>query len=166
MLITNELHEFCWSTISGTSDDGKASYGPKSIHIFNMYKIRYSHREYDMRGWCGTKPEPNRAKVGATGPTSLPAGRPGVGAFSNFTLPTCQGRSVHGVSNAQSQCSHETWLPSHPSWPPDLTSGPLEPHFRPKHWLNLPINTPILLLTEGVKKVRFSFLKCSQVHSF
>jgi hypothetical protein len=129
VLITNEFHEFCWSTISGTSDDRKASYRSKSMHIFNMSKIRCSHREYDTRGWCGTKPKPNRAKVG-------PAGWLGVGAFSNSSLLTCQGRSVHGVSNAQSRCGHETWPPSHPSWPTSLTSGPPEPHFLPKHWLN------------------------------
>jgi hypothetical protein len=41
---------FCLFTISGTSDDGKAPYGPKSMHIFNMSKITHSHREYDMRG--------------------------------------------------------------------------------------------------------------------
>jgi hypothetical protein len=28
----------------------KASYGPKSIHIFIMSKTRGSHRQYDMRG--------------------------------------------------------------------------------------------------------------------
>jgi hypothetical protein len=47
VLITNE---FCLSSISTTSDDGKTSYGPKSMHIFNMSKISHSHREYDMRG--------------------------------------------------------------------------------------------------------------------
>jgi hypothetical protein len=61
--ITNEFHEFCWSTISGTLDDGKASYGPKSMHNFNMSKIRHSHREYDTRVWCSTKHEPNQALV-------------------------------------------------------------------------------------------------------
>jgi hypothetical protein len=57
--------------------------------------------EDDTRVWCGTKPRPNRAKVGPVGPTTL-VGQPGVGAFSNSALPTCQGRSVHGASNAQS----------------------------------------------------------------
>jgi hypothetical protein len=134
------------------------------MHIFNMSKIRHSHREDDMRGEFGTNPRPNRAKVGPAGPTCL-VGRPGVGAFSNSALPTCQERSVHGVSNAQSQCGHETWPPDHPSWPAGLTSGRLKPHFRPKHQLNPRINTPILLPTESVKKVRFRFLYCSQVHS-
>jgi hypothetical protein len=36
-----------------------------------------------------------------------PAGRPGVGAIPIFALPTCQGGSVHGVSDAQSW-----WRPS------------------------------------------------------
>jgi hypothetical protein len=144
VLITNEFHKFCWSTILGTSDDGKASYGPKFMHIFNMSKIRHSHREYDTKGWCGKKPGPNWANVGPAGPTSL-AGRPGVGPFSNSSLPMCQGRSVLGASNTQSQCGQETWPPDHPSWQPSLTSGPLEPHFQPKHRLNPPINTPVLL---------------------
>jgi hypothetical protein len=104
VLITNEFHEFYWSTISGTSDDGKASYGPKSMHIFNMLKIRHSHREYYTRGWCGTKLGPNRAKVGPVGPTSL-VGQPGVGAFSNFALPTYQGRSVPGTSRGSNNAT-------------------------------------------------------------
>jgi hypothetical protein len=156
VLITNVLHEYCWSTISRTSDDGKASSRPKSMHILNMPKLRHSHREYDMRGWCGRKPGPNRAKVGLAGPTSL-ASRPGVGAFWNSTLQMCQGRLVHRVSNAQSWCGHETWPPVHPSWLAGLTSGPPEPHFQQKHWLNPPINTHVLLLVSSAKKVRFSF---------
>jgi hypothetical protein len=51
VIITNEFHELCWSTISGTSDDGKAPYGPKSMHILIMSKIRHCHRKYDMRKW-------------------------------------------------------------------------------------------------------------------
>jgi hypothetical protein len=151
MLITNEFHEFYWSTILETSDDGEASYGPKFMHIFNMFKLSHSHREYDTRGWCSIKSGPNRAKVG-------PASRPGVGAFSNSALPTCQGRSVYGVSNAQSWCGHKLGCPpTLASRRPDKCPPP-ERHFQPKHRLNLPINTPVLLLAEGVRKVRFSFL--------
>jgi hypothetical protein len=69
-------------------------------------------------------------------PRQSGAGQPGVGAFSNFALPTCQGRSVHEVSNVQSRCDHKTWQPNHPSWLAELTSGPPELHFRPKHRLN------------------------------
>jgi hypothetical protein len=47
VLITNEFHEFCWSIISGTSNNGKAPYGPKTMYIFIMSKIRHSHRQYD-----------------------------------------------------------------------------------------------------------------------
>jgi hypothetical protein len=157
VLITNEFHGFCWSTILGTSDDRKVSNRLKSMHIFNMSKIWHSHREYDTSGWYSTKLRPNWTKVGTTGPTSL-AGRPAVGTFSNSALSTCQGRLVHGASNAQSRCGLETWPPSHPSWPADLTSGPLEPHFQPKHQLSPPINTSILLPAKGVNKVWFSFL--------
>jgi hypothetical protein len=67
VFITNKFHEFCWSTISGTSDDEKAPYGPKSMHIFIMSKIRHSHRKYDTRKWCGIKHGLNRAKVWPAG---------------------------------------------------------------------------------------------------
>jgi hypothetical protein len=50
VLITNEFYEFYKFAISGTSVDGKASYGIKSMHIFIMSKIRHCHRQYDMRG--------------------------------------------------------------------------------------------------------------------
>jgi hypothetical protein len=64
---TNEFHKFCWSTISGTSDDGKAPYEPKSMHTFIMSKIRHSHRQYDTREWRGTKHGLNRAMVWPAG---------------------------------------------------------------------------------------------------
>jgi hypothetical protein len=76
--------------------------------------------------WHKAQAQPG--KVGLPGPTSL-AGQLGVGVFSNSTLPTCQGRSVHGVSSAQSQCGHKTWPPGHPSWSVGPTSGPLSPTF-------------------------------------
>jgi hypothetical protein len=99
VLITNEFHEFCWFTISETSDDGKASYGQKSMHIFIMSEIRHSHRQYDTRGWCGTKHGLNRAKVGLAGPTSL-VDWPGFDVFSKTVSYTCQERSVEMVSDA------------------------------------------------------------------
>jgi hypothetical protein len=68
------------------------------------------------------------SQMGSVGPTSL-AGRPSVGAFSNSTLPMCQGRSVHEASNAQSPCGQETWPPGHPIWPTGLTSGPTSSTF-------------------------------------
>jgi hypothetical protein len=114
------------------------------MHIFNMSKIRHNHREYDTRGRYGTNLGPNQGKVGSASPTSL-VGQPGVGAFSNSSLPTRQGRLAHGASNAHSRCGQETWLPSDPSWLIGLTSGPPEPHFRPKLQLNPPINIPLLL---------------------
>jgi hypothetical protein len=69
-------------------------------------------------------------------PSKSGAGRPGVGAFSNSALPTCQGRLVHGACSAQSRCGQESWPLGHPSWPAGLTGGPPEPHFRPKHRLS------------------------------
>jgi hypothetical protein len=62
VLITNEFHKFCWSAISGTSNDGKAPYGPKSMHIFIMSKIRHSHRKYDTEQmmWHKARAQPNQ----------------------------------------------------------------------------------------------------------
>jgi hypothetical protein len=50
------------------------------------------------------------------------------------------------------------------SWPAGLTSGPHASNLRPEHRLT-PINTPVLPLVEHVKKVKFSYLYCSHVHS-
>jgi hypothetical protein len=96
--VTNEFHEFCWSTISGTSDDRKISYGPKSIHIFIMSKIRHSHKQYDMKKWRDIKHKLNRAKVWSAGHITL-AGRPCVGTFPKTVFTTCQSKSVRGVYN-------------------------------------------------------------------
>jgi hypothetical protein len=98
VLITNEFHEFCWSTISEISDDGKAPYGPKFIHILIMSKTRGVHVQYDMKGWCGKRPEPSWPKVGPGSPTPL-AVRPSPGQFPKTIFTTCQSKSVRGVSN-------------------------------------------------------------------
>jgi hypothetical protein len=45
---------------------------------------------------------PTEPMWGSAGPTGL-ADQPGVGAISISALPTCQGGSVHWVSDAQSQ---------------------------------------------------------------
>jgi hypothetical protein len=55
-------------------------------------------------------------------------------------------------------CCHKAWSPGQVKWQVGLTSGPPEPQFWPRHSLNPPINTLILLPAEGVKKVRFSLL--------
>jgi hypothetical protein len=98
VLITNKFHEFCWFTFSGTSDDGKAPYGPKSIHILIMSKTRGVHGQYDMRGRRGTRFGPSRPKVGPVGPTPL-ASRPGPGAFPKAIFTMCQSKLVRRVSN-------------------------------------------------------------------
>jgi hypothetical protein len=143
VLITNEFYKFCWSTILGTSDDGKAQYGPKSMHIFIMYEIRHSHRKYDMRKWCGTKHGLNRAKVWPTGHITLVV-RPCVGIFPKIILSTCPAEAVLKVSNAQRQCKEETWPPCQVAWPVGLTSGPPMPNLWPEHHLTPPINTTVL----------------------
>jgi hypothetical protein len=143
VFISNEFHEFCWSTISGTSDDGKAPYESKSMYIFIMSKIRHSHKQYDMRKWCGTKHGLNRATVWPTGHIIL-ASRPCVRAFPETVLSTCPEEVVLKISNAQRWCKEETWLPGQVAWPAGLTSGPHAPNLQPEHYLNPPINTPVL----------------------
>jgi hypothetical protein len=98
VLITNEFHEFCWTTILGTSDDGKALYGSKSIHILTMSKTRGVHGQYDTKGRRATRPGPSRPKVELAGPTPL-AGPLGPGAFPKTIFTMCQSKSVRGVSN-------------------------------------------------------------------
>jgi hypothetical protein len=127
------------------------------MHIFIMSKIRHSHRQYDMRKRCGTKHRLNRAKVWLVGHITL-ADRPCVGAFSKTILSTCQAEMVPKASSAQRWCKEETW-------PAGLTSGPHTPNHWPQHHLTPPINTMVLPPAEGVKRVRFSPLYCSQVHS-
>jgi hypothetical protein len=151
VFITDKFHKFCWFTISGTSDDRKAPYGPKSIHMFIMSKTRGRNRQYDTRGRCGTKPEPSRAKVGPVGPTPL-AGRPGFGIFSKSVFNTCQHKSVRRVTIVGKVVLPQSLV----AQPSQVASRPPEPKLRPRNQLNPPINTLLLLLTESVKKVRFS----------
>jgi hypothetical protein len=96
--VTNDFHEFCWSTISGTLDDRKTPHGTKFMHIFIMYKIRHIHIQYDTRKWRGIKHRLNRAKVWPAGHITL-ADRPCVGTFPKIVFTTCQSKSVGGVSN-------------------------------------------------------------------
>jgi hypothetical protein len=119
--ITNEFHEFCWSTISGTSDDGKAPYGPKSMHIFIMSKIRHRHRQYDTSKWCGINHRLNRAKVWPAGHITL-VGRPCVGTFPKTASTTCQSKSVRGVSNV----GKAVQLGNLAAWPSCMTGRPIK----------------------------------------
>jgi hypothetical protein len=155
VLITNEFHEFYWSTILGTSDDGKAPYGLKSMHIFIMSKIRHSHRQYEMRKWRGTKYGLNWAKVWPAIHITL-AGWPCVGAFLKTILSTCPAEAMLKLSIVQRLCKEETWLPGQVAWLADLASGPHVPNLRPEHCLTPKINTTMLVLAESVKRVRFS----------
>jgi hypothetical protein len=127
VLITNDFHEFCWSTISGTSDEGKAPYGTKSMHIFIMSKIRHSHRKYDTRKWHGTKHGLNWVKVWPAGHITLPC-QPWVGTFPKTILSMCPAEAVLKVSNAQRRCKEETWPPGQVAWPAGPTSGPHTPN--------------------------------------
>jgi hypothetical protein len=154
VLITNEFHEFCSSTISGTSNDEKAPYGSKSMYIFIMSKISHSHRKYDTRKWYGIKHGLNRAKVWPTGHITS-VGHSCVGGFLKIVLSTCLAEAVLKVSNAQRRCKEETWSPGQVAWLVGLTSGSHTPNLRPEHRLT-PINITVLPLAESVKKVRFS----------
>jgi hypothetical protein len=155
VLITNEFHEFYRFIILGTSDDGKGSYGSKSIHIFIISKTRGNHRQYDTRGQSGTKLGPSRAKVGLAGPTSF-AGRPGFGVFLKSVFSTCQLKSARRVSNVGKAVLPQIWPSDQVKESAGLTSGPPEPKLHSMHRVNPPINTLLLLHAEGVKKMRFS----------
>jgi hypothetical protein len=97
--------------------------------------------------WQNARAQPTQG--GAGQPHSL-AGRLGFGA-DEITLPTCVMLSQKEEDPRwESQCGHETWTLGHPRWLADLTSGPPEPHFRPKHQLNPPINAPLHLPVESV----------------
>jgi hypothetical protein len=54
------------------------------------------------------------------------------------------------------QWSDKMWSPDQVSWLVGLTSGHHVPNLWPEHYLNPPINTPVIPLAESVKKVRFS----------
>jgi hypothetical protein len=77
----------------------------------------------------------------------------------------CPADAVLMVSNAQRRRKEETWPLSQVAWPTVLTSGPHVPNIQPQHCLTTPINTMVLPLAESVKRVRFSPLYSSQVHS-
>jgi hypothetical protein len=84
--------------LPGKSDDRKAPYGPKSIHILIMSKTRGVHGQYDTKGRRGTKLGPSQPKVGSTGPTPL-ASQTGPSVFPKTVFTMCQSKSVRGVSN-------------------------------------------------------------------
>jgi hypothetical protein len=155
VLITNEFHEFCRFTISGTSDDGKTSYGLKSMHIIIVSKIRHSHRQ--VRGWHGTMSGPNRAKVGLAGPTSL-AGRPGFGIFfENHFIHVS--REVGGVG----QWRPKSVKAEKVDWLATCTAGRPSAPNRLKLMVEILLTFykyphPISPRHRSVKKVRFSFL--------
>jgi hypothetical protein len=91
--------------------------------------------------------------VGPAGHTPL-AGRPGPGVFPKIVLIMCQSQSVRGVSNVR-KAVEQLIVAARPSfmagWPDKWAS-----RVRPEHRLTPPINTPVLPLTESVKKVRFN----------
>jgi hypothetical protein len=66
VLITNEFHKFCWFDLSLTSDDEKAPYGPKSIHILILSKTRGVHGQYDMKEmtWHKAWAQPSQGVAG------------------------------------------------------------------------------------------------------
>jgi hypothetical protein len=155
MLITNKFHEFCWFTISGTSDDGKASYGPKFIHIFIMYKPRVVTDNMTWGDDVAQSPGSAEPKWGRLAPPPWPAGE-GLTCFRNPISPHVKLSRQEENPKWERRCSYKTWPPGHLCHPTGLTSGPPKPQLWPRHRLNPLINTPMLLLTKGVKKVRFS----------
>jgi hypothetical protein len=83
------------------------------MHIFIMSKMRHSHRQYETRGRCGTKPGPSRGKLVPAAPTFL-ASRLEFGVFSKTVSYTCQGRSVMPKVGAARILGRPTTLASQP----------------------------------------------------
>jgi hypothetical protein len=125
VLIINEFHEFCWSTISGTLDDGKQPYGKKSVHIFIMSKLRHSHRKYDTRKWCGTK----RAQL-SQGVAGLPhhLDRPAMGwrISKNYFVYVSSRGGAHGIQcpkavQGGNLAARPSCMAGRPAWQVGLT---------------------------------------------
>jgi hypothetical protein len=109
------------------------------MHIFIRSKIRHSHRQYDTRRRRGTKPGTNRAKGWPVGHLLRRATR----VWHLFEI-----RLNHVYPTWERWCCHKASLPDQVKWPADLTSGPPEPQFQPRHQLKRPINTVLLLSVE------------------
>jgi hypothetical protein len=83
----------------------KASYGPKSIHIFIMSKSKGHHKQYHMRG--------QRGQSGA--------GRPRFGVFSKSAFTTCQSKSARRESKVGKMVQQQN-LATRPAWQVGLLS--------------------------------------------
>jgi hypothetical protein len=135
---------------SGTSDDEKALYGPKFIHILIMSKIRGVHGQYDTKGRRGTRLGPSQPKVGPAGQVLL--------HLQKTVFTTCQSKSIRGVSNVEKAVERLN-LAARPScmvgqpdkWISRAQSSVRAPHYSSYKYPHAP-------LEESVKKVRFSFL--------
>jgi hypothetical protein len=92
--------------------------------------------------------------------TKLRCGRPCVGALPKTVLSTCPAEAVLKVSNAQRWCKEETWPPGQPDkWAPRAQSLAIAPPYSSYKYHGAPPPT------ESVKRVRFSPLECTRVHS-
>jgi hypothetical protein len=135
------------------------------VHIFILSKTRHSHRQYNTRKRHGTKHGLNRPKVCPACHFTL-ASRPCVAAIPKPILSTCLAEAVLKVPNTQRWCKEETWPPGQVAWSPGLTSGSHASNLWPQHRLAPPMNNMVPPPVESVKRVRFSPLECSQVHSY
>jgi hypothetical protein len=102
-------------------------------------------------------PGPAEPKWGRSAPPPWPVDQY-LACFWNPRSPHVKLSHQEGNPKWERWCSYKTWLPGHPSQPAGLTNGPPESQLWPRHRPNPPINTPVLLPVESVKKVRFSFL--------
>jgi hypothetical protein len=100
-------------------------------------------------------PGPAEPKWGRSAPPPWPAGQ-GLVSFRNPSSTCVNLSGQERYPMWERWCYHKVWLLSHVKWPADMTSRPPEPKLWPRHWLNPPINTILLLRAESVKKVRFS----------
>jgi hypothetical protein len=102
-------------------------------------------------------PVPTKPKDGRSATPPWPASQ-GLASFRNPSSTRVNLSRQKGYPMQEWQCCHKACPPNQVKWSAVLTSGPPKPQFQPRHQLNPPINTLLLLPVEGVKKVRFSFL--------
>jgi hypothetical protein len=154
VLITNEFHEFCWFTILGTSDDRKPSYGPKSIISSLCPKPRVVTNNMTRVDNVTQSPGPAEPQWGQPAPPPWSAGQ-GLASFQNPPSARVNLSQQEGHQMWERWCCHKAWPLGQVKWSAGLISGPLEPKLGPRHQLNPPINTLLLLPAKSVKKVRF-----------
>jgi hypothetical protein len=100
-------------------------------------------------------PGPTEPKDGRSATPPWPTGQ-GLAPFRNPSSTCVNLSRQEGYPMWEMWCYHKAWPPDQVKWPASLTCGPPDPKLWPRHRLNPPINTLLLLPVESVKIVRFS----------